>query len=253
MHWINIHTETLRGVEFLGAEPIERATWLSLLGWCCAQENGGTIESCKEWTSRKWQQICGITLEEVSIRSDLYEFDGFDLIVHFYPLEQQQSIEAKRVNGKKGGRPRKSQPIESEGEKPRGYGLLNHVGNHVGNLDITLKERKEKESKVKEGNNQCESIYLLYPKKVGKGAAIKSIEKALKKISYEDLQSIVETYAKKSSWQDKQYIPAPAVWFNQERWEDDQAEWERPKPKSNLNTPSHHSASYVDPTKPRMS
>jgi hypothetical protein len=152
MHWINIHTETLRGEEFVGAEPLERATWLSLLGWCCAQENSGRIESCSDWTTRKWQQLCGITLEEVQIKSALYTFDGSDLIVHFYPIEQQESVAAKRENGKKGGRPKKIKQAETltqQGDKPCGYGLVNHEGNHMGNLDITLKERKEKEGKVR--------------------------------------------------------------------------------------------------------
>ena len=47
---------------------------------------------------------------------------------------------------------------------------------------------------TKQGSDRC--LRCGWAKKVGKGAAIKSIEKALKKISYEDLQSIVETYAK---------------------------------------------------------
>mgnify|MGYP003654146301 CR=1 FL=1 len=146
MHWINIHTETLRGKEFVGAEPIERATWLSLLGWCCAQENSGRIESCSDWTSRKWQQLCGITLEEVQIKSELYVFDGLDLVVHFYPMDNQESVAAKRKNGKKGGRPKKtaaSETITQQDIKPRGSVLVNHVAN----LDITLKERKEKKRK----------------------------------------------------------------------------------------------------------
>jgi len=111
----------------------------------------------------------------------------------------------------------------------------------------------DKELIKKNSIKRAEEIYSIYPKKVGKGVAIKSIEKALKKISFEDLKPIVEAYAEKTTWKDKQYIPAPATWFNQDRWEDDQSEWEAPKPKSNFNTPSHHYASSVDPTKPTMS
>ena len=65
MNWININTDTLRSEEYLGAEPVERATWLNLLAWCCAQENGGEIENCREWKDRKWQQLCGVTKTEV--------------------------------------------------------------------------------------------------------------------------------------------------------------------------------------------
>ena len=139
MHWINIHTETLRGEEFVGAEPLERATWLSLLGWCCAQENSGRIEGGAKWTSRKWQQICGVTLEEVQTESQLYEFDGDDLIVHFYPLEHQEKAAASRVNGKKGGRPKKTQgeqTLTQQGDKPIGSILVNLDDN----LDLTQSE-----------------------------------------------------------------------------------------------------------------
>ena len=47
MNYLNIHTDILRGVEFIGAEPTERATWIALLGWCATQENGGVIDDCK--------------------------------------------------------------------------------------------------------------------------------------------------------------------------------------------------------------
>jgi hypothetical protein len=139
MHWINIHTETLRGEEFVGAEPLERATWLSLLGWCCAQENSGRITGGANWTSRKWQQICGVTLEEVQTESQLYEVDGDDLIVHFYPLEHQEKAAASRVNGKKGGRPKKIKQAETltqQGNKPIGSILVNLDDN----LDLTQSE-----------------------------------------------------------------------------------------------------------------
>ena len=73
----------------------------------------------------------------------------------------------------------------------------------------------------------------------------------MRKISFEDLKPIVEIYAKKTTWKDKQYIPSPSKWFNDERWEDDQSEWEPPKPRSNFNTsqqfstPQHHVTEFI--------
>ena len=84
--------------------------------------------------------------------------------------------------------------------------------------------------------SQCEEIYSLYPKKIGKGSAIKSIEKALTKISFEELSRIVNIYCAKIAWKEKQYIPSPSTWFNQERWEDDQSEWENPSVTAKRNT-----------------
>jgi len=76
-----------------------------------------------------------------------------------------------------------------------------------------------------------EEIYQAYPRKVGKGNAVKAIEKALRKIDCETLLAIVKRYADKISWQDKQFIPHPATWFNGERWKDDPTEWEAPASK----------------------
>lgn len=106
MKWLNIEIATLRSPKFIGAEPIERATWLSLLGYCADQENGGRIVGCIKWKDRTWQQACGITHGEVSLKSKLYAWDGDDLLVAFYPLEKEAELRAKRKAGSKGGKAR---------------------------------------------------------------------------------------------------------------------------------------------------
>lgn len=69
--------------------------------------------------------------------------------------------------------------------------------------------------------SRIENIYDLYPKKVGRGAALKSIEKALRKIASAELEVAVIKYAESVRGKDKQFIPNPATWFNQERWMDE--------------------------------
>lgn len=81
----------------------------------------------------------------------------------------------------------------------------------------------------------AEAIYALYPKKVGHGAAIKSILKALKisGLTELEMQGRVRSYAEAVKlWpeQDKTYVPMPSTWFNQQRYMDDPAEWSRTKP-----------------------
>ena len=124
MNWLNIHTDILRSEAYLGADPIERATWLNLMGWCATQENGGVIEGAQEWKDRKWQQLCGITKTEVETDSELYGFEEGNLVVYFYPAEKEAEVMAKREAGKKGGRPRK--PLKNKGEKPHGLANGNH-------------------------------------------------------------------------------------------------------------------------------
>lgn len=128
MNWLNIHTDTLRSQEFLGAEPVERATWLALLGWCATQENSGVIQGAKSWTDRRWQQTCGVTKAEADTKSELFLFEGESLVVSFYPVEKQAEVVAKREAGKRGGRPRK--PLETQGEKPSGLPCGSAEVNH---------------------------------------------------------------------------------------------------------------------------
>ena len=112
MEFINIPTALFSSPEYIGAEPIQRATWISLLAWCCEQENGGIIEGCRSWGMRRWMQTCGVTDQEISAENELYHFDGDNLVVFGYPHEIQDSVQTRRKtareNGKLGGRPRKT-------------------------------------------------------------------------------------------------------------------------------------------------
>jgi hypothetical protein len=72
----------------------------------------------------------------------------------------------------------------------------------------------------------AEEIYQLYPLKVGKPAAIRSIVCALKRHDSIYLRERTELYAKTVSGTDT-LIPNPSTWFNQERFNDDSSTWTR--------------------------
>ena len=85
------------------------------------------------------------------------------------------------------------------------------------------------------------AIYARYPRKEGRGAALKAAESALKRLvagedpqprmdraaAVEFLARKVETYARSAAGQnpDRTKIPHPATWFNQSRYLDDEACW----------------------------
>lgn len=73
-------------------------------------------------------------------------------------------------------------------------------------------------------NPQVKTLYELYPKKIGKEAAIKAIEKALKMKTFEQLLLALQCYVRKISREgtDPQFIPHPATWFNQGRYDDEE-------------------------------
>lgn len=154
MEYMNIPTALFSSPEFIGAEPVQRATWIALLAWCCTQENGGVIEGCRTWGMRRWMQTCGVMDKEVMAGGELYHFVGDDLVVFGYPGGVQELLERKRViareNGKLGGRPRKTNAgtdMETE-EKPTSVNSETDVGTEIGtnvgaNVQNRKKERKE--------------------------------------------------------------------------------------------------------------
>lgn len=69
-----------------------------------------------------------------------------------------------------------------------------------------------------------DSFWKAYPKKIGKGAA----EKSFKKIKPTEsllrvMISAIENFKESENWKEKngKYIPNPATWLNQKRWEDE--------------------------------
>jgi hypothetical protein len=66
-----------------------------------------------------------------------------------------------------------------------------------------------------------EEFWRNYPRRIGKGAARKSYEKAIKVATFSEIMrgllSQIAYYASK----DAQFIPHPSTWLNQERWSDE--------------------------------
>ena len=176
MNWLNINIETIQSMEFKRSNPVKRATWLSLMAYCAQQETGGVIEDCADWSNQEWLQVCGVSLEEVKTTCLLYGFEGNNLVVNFYPLEQEAKVIKNRASGAKGGRPKKKVAPETpipQGDKPCG------LPSGSDSLKRKEKERKEKERKEKLSAD-AEEVYQAYPRKVAKQDAIKAITKALK-------------------------------------------------------------------------
>lgn len=95
----------------------------------------------------------------------------------------------------------------------------------------------------------AEKIYQIYPKHAGKGAAIKSIIKALKSISFDELLVLTQKYAAARKGEPKKFTPHPSTWFNQERWKDDPSTWSDARPGENdpFADPPGTIKAYIDP------
>lgn len=88
--------------------------------------------------------------------------------------------------------------------------------------------------------SQAEAIYDLYPRKVGKAAAVKAITSAYARLrasgdpdpvttlSYKAAAYAASPAGRKPPDGGNDYRPHPATWFNQARYEDDENEWQKP-------------------------
>ena len=163
MNWLNIETKTLRSPEYIGSDPIQRATWLNLLGYCAEQENSGVIQKSRDWKDRRWMQTCGVTLLEVDSPSQLWRWDGDCLVIWNYPVTKQEEVKAKRDAGKRGGK--------ASGEARR-EAQLEAVGEAQleGELERKGKERKGNR-KEKKGNADASSAESK-PKRINKAQPI---------------------------------------------------------------------------------
>ena len=80
---------------------------------------------------------------------------------------------------------------------------------------------------VTEEEEAAELIFAEYPRKVAKKPAIKSIIDATKIHGHEFLLEKTRAYSVAVNGAEKEFLPHPATWFNQERFNDDPKEWKR--------------------------
>jgi hypothetical protein len=235
MNYLNIHTDILRGVEFIGAEPIERATWIALLGWCATQENSGVIKGCKSWKNRQWQQLAGVTEEEVKTISPLYGFEGNDLVVAYYPVESEAAVKAKREAGKLGGRPKKEKPKENPDKNKGKNQVLSQVVSNPGNQDENEKKRKDKGKESKNSANADEldkdllrSFWNSAPERARRRSSRKQVADEWKKIKKKDrpdketIVNAIEAWNKCDDWTKDggSFVPGLHLWLKNEKWLD---------------------------------
>jgi hypothetical protein len=74
---------------------------------------------------------------------------------------------------------------------------------------------------VNDISEQFNKFWAIYPRKKGKGQAIKAFEKALLKTDLETILAGVEAYKEYEDMYDPQFIAHPTTWLNGERWDDE--------------------------------
>jgi hypothetical protein len=116
-------------------------------------------------------------------------------------------------NGKKGGR----------GNKANKSDLKQNKTNESKMPNIRHKTQDKDKDKDKDKDNSAspfESFWAAYPRKVGKQAAKKAFSKV--SVPVKTLIDAVNSQKNSEQWRkdNGQYIPNPATWLNQGRWDD---------------------------------
>jgi hypothetical protein len=88
---------------------------------------------------------------------------------------------------------------------------------HKNNI-IKNKILKNNERIYSDSENEFDSFWSHYPKKVDKGAAIRAFRKALKTATATEVIEGAKRYAEDPNLPEKQFIKNPATWLNAEAW-----------------------------------
>lgn len=163
-----------------------------------------------------------------------YAFDGVESDITGTPLAMftlaKPNIDfslKKSEAGALGGSTRQGRNRNSESKpqandkqsesKPQ---AIKDKGSRINDKGEVIKDIK---NTVRQIDVDFDAFWSEYPKKVGKGAAKKAFEKARKKATLESLVTAVRRQKCGSQWtrEDGRFIPNPATWLNQERWEDE--------------------------------
>lgn len=96
-------------------------------------------------------------------------------------------------------------------------GLEGHEGNP---LNVSTESNP-----LSEPDGEAEEIYAAYPRKAARPFAIRAIKKALKVIKAPRLLELTRQFGAVAKNADQNYIPHPATWYNQERYNDDPSTW----------------------------
>jgi hypothetical protein len=258
MKYLSIEIASLRSPEYLGEEPLQRATWLNLLSYCVAQENRGVIEGCGDWKDRMWQQVCGITAEEAGTKSSLWRWEGANLIVLFYPHEAHDFPDRARKSGKAGGKAKAervpkqpssdptSTPTSDPTSTPTRVALapaLPNVmkGNEMkGNEIITpLPPKGDEEEEVvvigRDWAAEFNAFWAEYPESRKKNRY--RVESAWSSQRHHlppknELQEALRAFKASPEWKREggKFIPAPETWIMERRWQDAPAYSPKAKP-----------------------
>lgn len=95
-------------------------------------------------------------------------------------------------------------------------------------VEVEVEEEQEKKTSSSSKSSvaslppRFDEFWSAYPKRVGKGQAVKAWRGALRKADPDSIISAAVSFAAAQVGKDPQFIPHPSSWLNGERWADEQ-------------------------------
>ena len=200
------------------------------------------LEEMDELTDEEYGRLIR-AMQAYSIRGEEPDLSGNERLlwkrcrntVDRYNASYDSRYASNAENGKKGGRPKKSDSSKGFFDNPSGFSENEENPKNPSGFSETQKSQTKSKSKSKYKTNdntpiapkgakrsdaEFEIFWSAYPTKVGKQPARKAFDKV--SVPVETLVAAIERQKCSSQWSKDggQYIPNPATWLNQCRWED---------------------------------
>ena len=232
MHWFRWHHGTFSDPKFrliakISGQPVAVviAVWAAILESASASEMRGEAST--------------FDTESVAIALDI-DVTPCDAIV---AAMQNKMLDGMKVIAWDKRQPKRERE-DSSAERTREYRknkALSDAENHVTPCDATKRHVTPREEKRREDKNREDKVSIppispiqaapssltdfdyfwnSYPRRIGRGAALKAFKAATKKTQASELVAAASAYADRAAGMDPKYIPHPATWLNQERWLD---------------------------------
>ena len=225
MAWVKLDDAILDNHKIIRAGPLGFMLHVAAITWCGRNLTDGLIPKCKARLLLEHERFPD--LAQVMVEVGLWHDRGDCWEVHDYleynpsradVLAKREAIsevraEAGRLGGKQSGITRRSK-AEANAEA--------NVKQNRSPVPVPVPKRSRSlRSLLSESNPDFDQFWAAYPRKTGKGAARKA---------WEQLRPALAAVLEALAWQVKQdrwraergkYIPHPATWLTQGRWEDE--------------------------------
>lgn len=192
--WIKLHVSTLNDRKFCALSQASRGLLMQL--WVLASENEGCV-------------VSDLTELQFRLRDNTIKSDDLNILIEkgFLKICKQTLADADSVLA--------DAVPETETEKRENFPCTQN------NLIFKTPTKPKKSFQYTE---DFESFWQAYPKRIGKGKAFEEWRKvsANGRPSMEEILRAIENQRTSEAWTKDggQYIPLPATWIHQRRWDD---------------------------------